>query len=340
MPSREQLRVLMRARTLVASAVLLVGVAGCGDASPSDGAPGADPVVPAAGTVDLDGTETEVVLPSGQLTFTVTEPRESVPAEDAEDDADHDAPEGSAYIGLGWQHTGPAPAFGPVLHGTTPQSAEVRLRAGEEGRDVFTVDTQSTSGESAWVLVPVGDQSAVLEIEYDGLVQELDLATGEVDAGVAQGLYDVRTATVDCPDQRGEPGAALSYTIACRTSPATVTPYVADLGWSAEGASWLVFDLTLQPSTFLWKDGGTRTSFSVEEHRGSVAGDGAVVLLEERLASAGYSGTLAVPATGSGPTKVGITHNYSLARRGSGGTAPATEDVTFDATVTVASSNG
>lgn len=61
------------------------------------------------------------------------------------------------------------------------------------------------------------------------------------------------------------------------------------------------------------------------------------MLLEEELPSAGYAGTLAVPTTGDAPTDVGITHSYSLARRGSGGGAPATEDVTFDATVSVAS---
>lgn len=226
----------MRARSLAAAVVLLVGVAGCGEDAAQDDPAASDVVVPAAGTVDLSGTETEVVVPSGRLTFTVSEPRRSVPADDAEDDAAHEAPAGSAYVGLGWQLTGQAPAFGPVLHGTTPRSADARLRAGDDEHDVFTIDTQATSGESAWVLVPTGEEPTVLEIEYDGLVQELDLGTGQVDAGAAQGLYDVTTAAVECPDQRGEPGAALSYTIDCRTSPATVTPYVADLGWSAEGS--------------------------------------------------------------------------------------------------------
>ncbi|WP_182376156.1 hypothetical protein [Nocardioides sp. WS12] len=313
-------------RLLVFLVVLtVVGAAGCS----TEGEGSSDDVVAVAGTVDLSGTEVEVVLPSGVFTFTITEPRDVVPAEDAGDDAEHEAPEGQAYVGLGWAQSGTAPAFGPILHGTTPQKGTVRVRSGDDVLDALTVDTQKSSGEGAWVLVPEDLADVVAEIAYDGQVQTLDLADAVVEQGAAAGLYDIATLPTDCPDAR-ETGATLRYAIDCTTSAATPTPYVADLGWASEGEGWLVLDLTLQPSGFQWSNGNDSGRFTVEAQRGDLGA--AQVLASSDLPADGYAATIAVPAKVGAPTTLSLTRTYDLTRSGSG-SGPATSRAEYTASL-------
>lgn len=311
--------------SVAASASVLVALAACSTGSGGDAD---DRVVPVAGTVDLSGSEVEVVLPSGQLTITVTEPRDVVPAADADDRSEHEAPEGQAYVGLGWAQSGVAPAFGPILHGSVPRPASVVVRAGGETVDVLEIDTQEGSGGGAWVLVPEGLSGAVAEITYDGLTQTVDLADATLDAGGAAGLYDIQLLPTACSDA-GESGPVLTYSIDCTTSAATATPYVAGRGWAPEGSTWLVLDLTVQPSTFRGTAGG---HYDVDRQTGEVGT--AEVLSGEELPSAGYAVTLAVTGTIGEPTELAISRSYTLTRSGAG-SGPATTTASYDARIHV-----
>jgi hypothetical protein len=324
--------------TWAAGLALLTAVAlsGCGDDPADDAA-----VVPAAESLTIEGDEFEVMLPSGQFVFTVTEPRDELSASDAADGESREAPDGQQYVGLSWDWEGMAGrAFALLNHDVDPQVASVSLATGDDEVRVFELDTQgSRPAGRTWVLVD-HDADPRLEVTYDGHTQTVDLGTGQVDAGVADGLYDIAAYDVDCPDQGPGSGSdGLQYRIDCTVGEVVAVPYVADLGWAAEGETWLLVQVELRPGEVRFTAGSEQAGYRVDRQDGSVTvGDAdAVELWQAEGRTDGFGATYAVPVPVDGPWQLDITRSYDLSRTGTAPAAPATEHISYDSTVTLGS---
>lgn len=320
----------MRLAKVCVAAVLVASAAGCtDDPDPRSGVE----VVDVAGSFVLSGTETEVILPIGRFALTITGEKDVLSADEADDGEEHTAPDGWSYVGVGWRLAGEiGVARQLALHGTEPEVATVAVRDGERSHDFFEVSSRAGDeyARNAWVLVRSGLDGAAVEIEYDGATQEVDLGSSELEPGAAAGLYELAALPVDCPDSRRRV-EDLDYEIDCTISNAYALPYVADKGWAAEGSTWLVFNLTLQPSTFIWTGSGGRETASVEKVTGQLDRSATVLLESEGMAS-GYSATIAVDAELAATTDVRIARRYLLEPVNQNGSVVELEP-SFDVTV-------
>lgn len=314
----------------------MAALSGCGN-SPDDGAA----VVPAAESLSLEGDEFEVMLPSGQFVFTVTQPRDELSESDTADRESREAPDGRQYVGLEWDWKGMAGrAFSLLNRDVPPQVAEVSVLTGDDELAVFELDTQGgRPAGRTWVLVS-DDADPGLQVTYDGHTQTVDLGSGEVDAGVADGLYDIATYDVDCPDQGSGTGRDnLQYRIECTVGEVIAVPYVADLGWAEEGQTWLLVQVELRTGEVRFTSGNESARYRVDREDGSITvGDGdPVELWQAEDLTEGFGATYAVPAPAGGPWQLDITRAYDLTRDGSAPGAPASEHVTYHSTVTFGS---
>jgi hypothetical protein len=328
------------APSALSALVLAVALGGCGSSGDDEAS-----LLPAPQGLSLQGNEFEVMLPSGQFTFTATDTRREVTEDEAADGESHEAPDGQHYLGLNWVWEGSSPAFAKLNRDQPPQVATVSVVAGEREVSVFELDTQATgSGDPAWVLVP-DDAEARLHVTYDGHTQTVDLASGEVDAGVAEGFYELGDTGygADCPDQG--PGTASGrdgwqYQIRGGVGEVFPVPYVAGLGWASPGQTWLLTPVELAAWEFGFAAGDESTSYRVDRHKDSisVAGGGDPEELWQRGETPGGSlTTYAVPVPADGPWKLDITRTYDLTRSGVAPGAPATHQIRYHCTVTLGS---
>ena len=314
-------------RTTVAVLTLLAAAAVTGCSS-SD----SDAVVPAAGTVSLEGDDIAMVLPSGRFTFTVTAPRVELTEDEVDDGEARDAPDGKSYVGVSSDWEGSAGrVFALLNRDTIPKSASVALMADGEKIDLFTIDTQkSRTGGPVWALVPE-DGDVRLDVTYDGHTQSADLASGEVTAGVAEGFYDLQDHAVACPTQSaGDADVAWHYSIACTVGNVVAVPYVAELGWAEKGRTWLLVQVTLKPEVFRFTAGTESAEYRVDRESGSLTGkNGETVELSHVEDASGSHATYAVPAAAKGPWELELTRTYDLTRTGTAPGAPATRSARY-----------
>ena len=105
-----------------------------------------------------------------------------------------------------------------------------------------------------------------LRVGYDGVDQVIDGLTGDLDRGAAEPLYELGFASgaQPCGDPLWSPGASDvgESVTTCLVSSSALRPYVAGLGWAAEGRAWMVVTvLTGAPTRFAGPDG----TYDVEE---------------------------------------------------------------------------
>ena len=207
------------------------------------------------------GRELTVELPGSDVTFVVGAPVDSIDHEllDVEYDdprwsdyQDLVAPDGGSLVPITWS----THALGGFGREDDPTPIKLRLAAGDQRVDLTSVALDGTSAtidafepRSVAVALDGGldTDDLTVEVEYDGVTQTADVATGEVDAGVAQALYDgSRSYTAGCtevldrcsfgaadPASPWRPGRANFI-----ASHVTLYPYDARLGWAAEGTLW------------------------------------------------------------------------------------------------------
>lgn len=316
----------------LALGVALTFLTSCGSEEQSPGSGGLA-VLEGTDTTTVSGTEVPVIVPNGSYVFTVSEPTTSLPDDVSDDGGSDDA----TYVGLAWRPEGTAPEAGPVLHGTDPEPAPVRISQGDTTGEVTELGADTTGGNAngvVWVSVDP-DADLTLEVEYDGLVQTFDLASGERQPGPADAFYDdTGTVRVDCPDGTSEADQGFDYTITCDLADVAAVPYVAGQGWAADGETWLVLDLSLTPSAFTWSGAGGTSDYEVTSQSGSVSvGDTeATVLSEDDPLGDGWSASLAVPAPAAEAVTLDVRRTYDLARdSGSGG--PDSHQAVFEASI-------
>jgi hypothetical protein len=229
---------------------LLMGLAACSDDA---SATVAGEVVPGRASLEIVGDFGYLLVPTGRIDVVVGEAvTRAVNADEANDDQDHEAPDGGSWIPVHVFHDPFGDLGVPVeVTGGSPQPAQVALVvdgttvhlgapyrvAGEQG----TVDSGL---DNVWVAVgqrPDEIESLQVAVTYDGLTQTLDPRTRAREAGAADPLYDSEPAqlTTTC-DPAGFDSGRARLDGSCAIGPAQRTPYLPGAGWADEGRSWLV----------------------------------------------------------------------------------------------------
>ncbi|WP_193607346.1 hypothetical protein [Nocardioides lijunqiniae] len=206
------------------------------------------------------GREVTVKLPGSDVTVRVGDPVQTLGHEllDVEyDDPTWDeqqdlvAPEDGSLVTASWR----VQALGGFAREPDSNPIEIRLLVDDQRVDLDSVVVGDTSDaisalDPTSVAVGVEGQPAaddlVVEVEYDGHTQTAHIGSGEVDAGVAQALYDASNdfspgcaQVQDTCAMRAAPGSRYRPRRATFTATnVTLYPYDATLGWADEGSVW------------------------------------------------------------------------------------------------------
>ncbi|MEJ7773786.1 MAG: hypothetical protein WKF72_03160 [Nocardioidaceae bacterium] len=248
-----------RRRRVVLGAALLVVLVAAGAAITvlnQASSPAVGTLLPASRS-EITGTEVQFDLPSGGVSFTIADPVEEV-AEDAGVPAKREAGEATSLLGIAWSVQFRARAFLlygiAVDEGITASAALVVDGDRIELGDMWDLGVRPPPQEGFLVVPGAPDQLSVedivLEVAYDGLVQSINIGSGEGDRGVAAAYGDTgqlpgATAYPACPEPADSSGAeGLVTTGTCSLEYAIGTPYFGDLGWAEPGTTWVLVELS------------------------------------------------------------------------------------------------
>lgn len=235
-----------RAATLLIGTILLT--AGCGD----DDAAGAAGDLVQGRLGELDGSQHSVLVPTGELTVTVTDGQDTLSPREAADAQERDAPAGTQWVGLDWTFSpgGDVDPLQRTLMRDPAARTTIALETGGTTVDLGdapgATDTPAATRTSGVVYVAVDtDAAPVLEVGFDGETARLDTGTGQAEGGLVDLLDGLAApATADCPPLRAQRGSAdvtCSYVV-------TQVPYLAGRGWSDDG--WTVAQVETRIDTF------------------------------------------------------------------------------------------
>lgn len=189
------------------------------------------------------GRAVTVVTPAGRMLFVVGTAGEETPYE--RDPAQTiGAPEGGELVGVGFDLAiGTAPSSMRPAPGSDPVLPQVSLVAGGETYPLDVFEEDLPVGADLWVGVASAEALGI-EVEFDGLVQRVDVDTPRLDDGVAARLYTdaegLAPATVPCGSATVEGEPVVLRTGACRAEVARV-PWLASTGWvESRDQAWLV----------------------------------------------------------------------------------------------------
>ncbi len=337
----------MNRRHLLSAAGLLVAatLSGCGD---SGAASGAGDVVVGHLSDEVQGDETFVLLPSGRIDLTVGKPTsDAVSADQADDGEEHAPPSGGSFVPVSWSHDPFAESGSPAaLIAGRPLPADVSLvvdgKAVDLGSPYEVVGDQGVTDTGVGTMYVAVDEapdeieSLTVSVDYDGLTQTVDPATGERDAGAAAPLYDGSSASVeaDCPSDGWSP-TRVDPDVACHVGPAQRAPYLPGSGWADDGRTWLVVGVTVDFDSV--DVGGV--GYDVTGITPHLTLDGAKPVPTDGLFAegtrppSGTTGTYAFDASVDGPDELTIALDLTLAQADSGDPGPAGREVTLTQTV-------
>lgn len=208
----------------------------------------------------LVGRTAEVRVPWGSLQVTVSEPiAETEDGKRAGDDA--------SLVGVQVALDGPEDLLvSDRLPDGALQDPTFTLVADEqeyvlEGLAGWVDDDEIAQvARRQYVALKGEPQDISLRVGYDGVDQVVDGLTGDLDRNAAGPLYELGFANgaQPCGDPLWSPGASdVGETVStCVVTSSAQRPYVAGLGWAAEGKSWMVVTLlTGSPTEFEGPDG-------------------------------------------------------------------------------------
>jgi len=213
-------------------------------------------VVPARQDAQFEGegVESVVALPIGQLEVTAGAPVTEVSAKDTRQLEKLQAPEGSVFVPITWQYD--AATFGALAaYISTEATPAIDLVADGASYRLPAPEQTGEGAESFYVLVQGDGDEPRLEVDFDGVTQQVDLTSGEVEAGRAEALYDLpkpRTKRLPCAGDTSYSRAAVrAARFACSTTRPFRLPY-AGTGWAEDGGTWLV--VTVRTTLGLWNE--------------------------------------------------------------------------------------
>jgi hypothetical protein len=186
----------------------------------------------------LTGRTATVLVPAGALEVTVGEPVSGDLDEERTNDLEgHRPPDGATYLPVLVEHD-PIADLPVTVLGQPLRPTRLVVRSGGHAVELPAayrlVGPGTVSGGFLESYVPVEDPDDVtLEATYDGLTQVLDVATGEVEAGAAEPLYDGPGGPT--PLECGPVPAWLE----CELSVERV-PYLPGTGWASAGRAFAV----------------------------------------------------------------------------------------------------
>lgn len=235
----------MRARAVIGSTLLLLSVllAGCGEAQ--DSANAGDIINARVDDQFKDGEEATVALPTGRLLIHAAEPVESASDDETRTRETVDAPEGGSLVPVSWQYDPWAKGRLDAIIDTADNPIIDLVTDGEHYR-LPPPQLDDEGGESFYVIVDGDATNRSLEIEFDGVIQSVNLATGRTDEGSAAALYDVDEDALKkepCDEEKWFDSATVAAEFSCDLFGPVLTPYAAG-EWAPEGSLWLA--LTLQ----------------------------------------------------------------------------------------------
>jgi len=303
--------------------VALLPLAACGSDPQTDATDFGDTVA-AKGGVDTTGApKGHLLLPTGRLDVRAGKPIESLSADVTQERTERTAPDGGVFVPLTWTYLTTAmeklePVFGPTL--------PIDMTLVTDGESYpLTPPTPERDGERAeayYVAVAGTGKKVSLEVEYAGVTQSLDLASGKRDPGAAKNIYSMDTSTYSeelkpCPSQTWiDEGPLAQAGFTCNRTNAVVVPFV-DGEWAPEGTNFAVIGLTSTLASFAVHGvsgaGATYTVASGKD-KSTLAGERSVKVLDQN-GSAGFSaGILVFPLKGKLPASLDLHRTYQLVR--------------------------
>jgi len=244
------------AAAALACAVLAAAACTSDDEAPAQVDASQVEAVPAS-AVDVE-SRAEVGLPSGTLSLGLAPELATVSTSAGSLTPGSDV----TMLGLTWSFE-PHPssdARDALLDGQDLESLPPPSVALIDGAVPVPVPVVAQAGASGGVVMGVTDPARI-EVEYDGLIQTVDLDTGAVGAGQAEGLTDLSDATTTvlrpCPARDFPPAAVLDH--GCRVEEVHLLPYIDGRGWAPDSQTWLVVDARIDgdATMLLGDDPGT-----------------------------------------------------------------------------------
>lgn len=234
----------MRARAVIGSILLVLSapLAACGEEQ--DATKAGDIIKARTDNQFEEGKEASVTLPTGRLLIHAGEPVDSATGDDTRTREKVDAPAGGALVPIGWQYD---PWDKDRLDGivNTTENPTIDLVSGEEHYRLPPPELEAEGGDSFYVVVHGDAEDRSLEIEFDGVKQSVDLATGRTDEGDAAALYDIDEGSLKkkpCDDEQWFDTAMVAADFSCDFLGPVLTPYAAGK-WAPAGSLWLAVTL-------------------------------------------------------------------------------------------------
>ncbi|WP_408898003.1 hypothetical protein ACJ5H2_02590 [Nocardioides sp. R1-1] len=200
------------------------------------------------------GVESTVALPIGRLEVTTGAAVREISASDTRQLERLEAPDGSVFVPMTWQYD--AATFGELsAYLDTDASPVIDLVADGASYRLPAPEASGEGAESFYVLVSGKGDDPQLKVDFDGVAQQVDLSSGEVEPGRAADLYDLakpKAKRFPC-----EPDVAYGRTtlrppeFTCGVTRPVRLPYAGD-AWAEDGHSWLV--VTVRTTLGRWNE--------------------------------------------------------------------------------------
>lgn len=212
-------------------------------------------IIEGSGVPEESGDQPVVMLPSGKVTFTITDPVRKLDISDTRLTEEVEPDRGVDLVGVAWDRerfvyvrdAGEAMAGG--VQADKSEQVELRLVADDKSYEFPNVGTMDglDGANFFYVGIPRAASKLALEVEYDGLVQAIDLRKGVVDEAAAAPLYEQELAAGAEPDETEVSCSAadrgrgrLRWYLFCDVARAVAVPYVPGRGWAGEGRTFVV----------------------------------------------------------------------------------------------------
>lgn len=209
--------------------IIACGVVACGS---DDNAVVGD-VVAASGTADIEDLSAEVRVPWTAFNLEISSPGGDLRSTQTSSAEEIQAPDGLKFVGLSWSEDLSASqemtqGMGNLVCCAT-QAVSAKLAVSGKTYEL----PRPKDGSAYFVAVP--SESSAVEIAFDGVVQTVDLASGEVDPDGASPLYDASESSEATVCEGGDSSGVAE--LSCRAE--VVYPaWIPDLGWAARGETW------------------------------------------------------------------------------------------------------
>lgn len=241
------------------AALAALTVTGCSATSDTDDEPRAaqGDVVTEPHQWDMQGHSAYVLVPGRRYNLTITEPTERLShAAASEAGISQEAPDGSAFVGIGWALE-QVPSDGWLLARSAGEQP-IRITLSVDDREHPLGDMRDYETRSgAWVVVPEDAQEVGVAVEFDGLTQTLEDPYDSVEMRPQDGpslLYNTspRLHQESCQGEelarRTAPGQWFGGD--CRVRWSDPLPWMPGLGWAEEGTAWVPVDVSIDHAVF------------------------------------------------------------------------------------------